>query len=111
MTDWRQEVAGRVRGEIVRDAPLAARTTIRVGGPADLLVRPADPDALAELLRCARELGIPLHVLGGGANTLVADAGVRGIVVRLPADLAGEAAHVETLVLGAGQPTSRLWIR
>jgi UDP-N-acetylmuramate dehydrogenase len=111
MTDWRDEIAGRVRGEIARDAPLAARTTIRVGGPADLLVRPADPDALAELLRCARELGIPLHVLGGGANTLVADAGVRGIVVRLPADLAGEAAHGETLVLGAGQPTSRLWVR
>jgi UDP-N-acetylmuramate dehydrogenase len=108
---WRQEVARRVRGEVVPDAPLASRTTIRVGGAADLLVRPADPDDLAELLRCARDLGVPVHVLGGGANTLVADAGVRGVVVRLPADLAGEEARGETLVLGAGQPTSRLWIR
>jgi UDP-N-acetylmuramate dehydrogenase len=108
---WQDKVARRVRGEIVRDAPLAARTTIRVGGAADLLVRPADPDALAELLRCAREVGVPVHVLGGGANTLVADAGVRGVVVRLPADLAGEEVRGETLVLGAGQPTSRLWIR
>lgn len=111
MTDWRHEVARRVRGELVRDAPLGPRTTIRVGGPADLLVRPADPDALAELLRCARDLGVPVHVLGGGANTLVADAGVRGIVVRLPADLAGEVARGELLLLGAGQPTSRLWVR
>jgi UDP-N-acetylmuramate dehydrogenase len=111
MTDWRREIARRVRGEHVPDAPLAPRTTIRVGGPADLLVRPADPDALAELLLAARELGLPVHVLGGGANTLVADAGVRGIVVRLPADLAGEATDGERLVLGAGQPTSRLWIR
>lgn len=111
MSDWRGEIARRVRGEIVRDAPLAARTTIRVGGAADLLVRPADPDALAELLRCARDLAVPLHVLGGGANTLVADAGVRGVVVRLPADLAGEEVRGETVLLGAGQPTSRLWIR
>jgi UDP-N-acetylmuramate dehydrogenase len=111
MTGWRDEIARRVRGESVRDAPLAPRTTIRVGGPADLLVRPADPDALAELLRATRELGVPLHVLGGGANTLVADAGVRGVVLRVPASLAAEDERGETLLLCAGQPTSRLWIR
>ena len=47
-------------------------------------------DALAALLRAVRELGVPLTVLGGGANTLVADAGVRGVVLRLPPDLAPE---------------------
>jgi UDP-N-acetylmuramate dehydrogenase len=108
---WTDEIARRVRGEVLRDAPLASRTTIRVGGPADLLVRPADPDALAELLRAVRALGVPLHVLGGGANTLVADAGVRGVVVRLPPALAPEDARGDTLLLGAGQPTSRLWVR
>ncbi len=108
---WTDEIARRVQGEALRDVPLAPRTTIRVGGPADLLVRPADPDALAALLRAVRELGVPLHVLGGGANTLVADAGVRGVVLRLPPDLAGEDARGETLLLGAGQPTSRLWVR
>jgi UDP-N-acetylmuramate dehydrogenase len=109
--NWVDEIARRVRGEVVRDAPLAPRTTIRVGGRADLLVRPADPDALVELLRAVRELGVPLHVLGGGANTLVADAGVRGVVLRLPPGLAPEEARGETLLLGAGQPTSRLWVR
>jgi UDP-N-acetylmuramate dehydrogenase len=109
--DWRHEIARRVKGELVRDAPLAPRTAIRVGGPADLLVRPADGAALVELLRAARELGVPLHVLGGGANTLVADAGVRGVLVRLPAEAFPEEARGETLVLGAGQPTSRLWLR
>ncbi len=108
---WRDEIARRVRGEIQRDAPLATRTTIRVGGSAELLVRPADPDALAALLEATRELGVPLAVLGGGANTLVADAGVRGVVLRLPPDLVAERAEGETLLLGAGQPTSRLWIR
>jgi UDP-N-acetylmuramate dehydrogenase len=110
VTDWRKEIERRVRGELLRDAPLAPRTTIRVGGPADLLVRPADPDALAELLRAVRELGVPLSILGGGANTLVADRGVRGVVLRLPADLVPEDPG-RPLLLGAGQPTSRLWIR
>ncbi|HEY6004091.1 MAG TPA: UDP-N-acetylmuramate dehydrogenase [Anaeromyxobacter sp.] len=110
MTTWRDEIARRVRGEVERDAPLASRTTIRVGGPADLLVRPADPDALAELLRAVLDLGVPLSILGGGANTLVADRGVRGVVLRLPADLVPED-PARPLVLGAGQPTSRLWIR
>jgi UDP-N-acetylmuramate dehydrogenase len=110
MTDWRAEISRRVRGGIERDAPLAPRTTIRVGGPADLLVRPADPGALAELLRAVRDLGVPLTILGGGANTLVADRGVRGVVVRLPADLVAED-PARPLLLGAGQPTSRLWIR
>jgi UDP-N-acetylmuramate dehydrogenase len=99
-----------VRGELLPDAPLAPRTTVRVGGPADLLVRPADPDALAELLRAVRELGVPLAILGGGANTLVADGGVRGVVLRLPPDLVPED-PARPLLLGAGQPTSRLWIR
>lgn len=111
MPDWRTEIERRVRGEHLRDAPLAPRTAIKVGGPADLLVRPADPDALAELLRAVRELGVPLAILGGGANTLVADAGVRGVVLRLPPDLVPEEARGTTLVLGAGQPTSRLWVR
>jgi UDP-N-acetylmuramate dehydrogenase len=111
VTDWRDEIARRVRGELQRDAPLAPRTAVRVGGPADLLVRPADPDALGELLRAVRELGVPLAILGGGANTLVADAGVRGVVLRLPQDLAAESTAGGILVLGAGAPTSRLWIR
>jgi UDP-N-acetylmuramate dehydrogenase len=111
VTPWQDEIARRVRGEVTREAPLAPRTTIRVGGPADLLVRPADPDALAELLRAVRELGVPLHVLGGGANTLVADGGVRGVVLRLPPELAPEEARGERLLLGAGQPTARLSAR
>ena len=109
--DWRDEIERRVRGEHLRDAPLAARTAVRVGGPADLLVRPADPDALAALLRAVKELGVPLHVLGGGANTLVADAGFRGCVLRLPTELGGESADGERLVLPAGAPTTRLWTR
>ena len=64
---WAGEIAGRVRGECQADAPLAPRTSVRVGGPADLLVRPADPADLAVLLRTCAELRVPVLVLGAGA--------------------------------------------
>jgi UDP-N-acetylmuramate dehydrogenase len=111
VTDWRAEIARRVRGACRPDEPLAPRTSIKVGGPAELLVRPADPADLAALLAAVRELGVPLAVLGGGANTLVADAGVRGVVVRLPADFGEERTDGERLLLSAGAPIGRLAAR
>ncbi|MDR1948261.1 MAG: UDP-N-acetylmuramate dehydrogenase [Spirochaetaceae bacterium] len=66
------------------DEPMAAHTSFRVGGPADLLIRP-DGDCFlryaAELLPAARAEGIPVFILGAGANLLVADRGIRGIVL------------------------------
>jgi UDP-N-acetylmuramate dehydrogenase len=108
---WRPEIEARVRGERQRDAPLAPRTAIRVGGTADLLVRPADPDDLSALLGACRDLGVPLFVLGGGANLLVADRGVRGVVVKLPQSFGEEGRLGARLVLSAGAPTSRLVAR
>jgi UDP-N-acetylmuramate dehydrogenase len=105
---WQDEIARRLRGEVLPDAPLAVRTAIRVGGMADLLVRPIDPDDLAALFRACRELGLPLFVLGGGANLLVADRGVRGVVLKLPRDFGEERADGARLVLSAGAPTGRL---
>jgi UDP-N-acetylmuramate dehydrogenase len=111
VSDWRDEVARRLRGECRRDEPLAPRTSIRVGGAAELLVRPADADDLATLLRAAAELGQPLSILGGGANTLVSDEGVRGLVVRLPGEFGEERCEGELLRLSAGAPIARLMAR
>lgn len=108
MADWRHELGRRLRGEVLHDERLAPRTTIRVGGPADLLVRPADQEDLAALLRGVAELGVPLTVLGGGANTLVADAGVEGVVLRLPPELGEERVEGDLLTLPAGAPIARL---
>ncbi len=105
---WRGAVEGVVRGERLRDAPLAPRTAIRVGGPADLLVRPADAADLSGLLAAAGRLGAAVTVLGGGANVLVSDRGVRGVTVRLPPDFGEESGEGGRLVLSAGAPTSRL---
>lgn len=69
--------------DVALDAPIGPMTWFGVGGRADALVRPRSVDALATLVkRCARD-GVTVRVLGLGANLLVDDDGVDGIVVRL----------------------------
>lgn len=67
---------------LARREPLAPYTTFRIGGPADLLYNATSADALATAVQAARDLGVPWFVLGLGANVLVGDGGVRGLVVR-----------------------------
>lgn len=67
------------------DAPLGGLTWFKVGGCADALVTPKTTDALSTLVTRCHETGTPLRVLGSGANLLVADEGVDGVVVRLDA--------------------------
>jgi UDP-N-acetylmuramate dehydrogenase len=62
--------------------PLAPYTTFRIGGPADYLYRARTERELADVLLLAREMEIPFFLLGLGANILVADRGVRGLVIR-----------------------------
>ncbi|MDP6279951.1 MAG: UDP-N-acetylmuramate dehydrogenase, partial [Nitrospinota bacterium] len=63
--------------------PLSAYTTFQVGGPADVLALPRDESELEELVERCRSEGLGSTVLGGGANTLVRDGGVRGVVISL----------------------------
>jgi len=91
------------------DAPLGALTWYGVGGRADVLAHPSSTAQLSELINRCQSDGVPLYVLGSGANLLVRDAGVRGIVVRLddPAF-----AHVEVdgaaVTAGAGADLFKL---
>lgn len=62
---------------------LAPLTTFHVGGPADWLADVDTASDLTDLVADAAAAAIPIHVLGGGSNVLVGDAGVRGVVVRL----------------------------
>ena len=61
---------------------LAPYTTFRIGGPADLFYEARSADELARALLAAREHGVPLFLLGLGANILVGDRGFRGLVIR-----------------------------
>ena len=65
------------------DEPLAGRTTLRVGGPADLLVEPASEADLSVVLQFCREKSLPFTMLGRGSNLLIRDGGIRGVVIRM----------------------------
>jgi UDP-N-acetylmuramate dehydrogenase len=64
------------------NARLAPFTTFKVGGAAEWLIETRSSDELLTALRLARAAGIPVTILGGGSNVLVADRGVRGLVIR-----------------------------
>jgi UDP-N-acetylmuramate dehydrogenase len=71
-----------VRGTLVPDAPLAEQTWFRVGGPAEVLCRPADPEDLSYFLSlCPPD--IPVTILGAASNVLIRDGGIPGVVIRL----------------------------
>ena len=65
-----------------RDAPLGPLTTLRVGGPAERLLLARNRGELLAGLRVAREAGVSCFVLGNGSDLVVADAGIRGLVIR-----------------------------
>ena len=92
-------------------APLAPRTSVRVGGSAKFWVRPNDPKALVEVLAVLSNAGMPWLSLGGGANTIVGDRGVNGTVIRLGQDLAPEEVDSRgdsvVFTLGAGAAIAR----
>ena len=87
---------------VERDYPLERLTTLRAGGRADLFARPASEDALVELLRWAAEEGIAVEVVGSGSNLLVADAGFRGLALKLDGELTAVERDGTRVVCGGG---------
>jgi len=69
--------------QITLAAPMSRYTTLRLGGPADVLCEPGTAEETAWALRCAKEANVPVTVIGNGSNLLVRDGGVRGLVVRV----------------------------
>ncbi len=78
---WRDSLP-EVRGKLLRDAPLAPFTWLRVGGPAEVLFLPADAGDLAGFLK-GLPMDVPVTVVGVGSNLIVRDGGIEGVVVRL----------------------------
>jgi UDP-N-acetylmuramate dehydrogenase len=88
-----------------RDEPLARFTTIRVGGPADLFAVAHNGFELRGLLKFVRTRDIPYLLLGRGSNVVIADAGVRGLVIQDRAE--GAEVRDGRLVAEAGLPMAR----
>jgi len=117
-----RELERRVGLRAERDALLAEHTTMRVGGPADLLITVRDRFTLRGVVRLAQSKGWPLRILGRGSNVVVSDAGIRGIVLlnrsagvtidagagTINADSGLSMAKLSTLAADAGLTVSNL---
>lgn len=88
-----------VRGRLTAEAPLDKVTWFRVGGPAEVMFRPADRDDLLDFLR-GKPADVPVTVIGVGSNSLVRSGGVPGVVLRLGRDFAQAEAKGTNLLCG-----------
>ncbi|HKT17737.1 MAG TPA: UDP-N-acetylmuramate dehydrogenase [Stellaceae bacterium] len=91
----------KVRGRLTADAPLAQVTWFRVGGPAEVLFRPADLEDLSAFL-AAKPGDVPVTVIGVASNLLVRDGGIKGVLIRLGRGFVEIAAAGESISAGAG---------
>jgi len=89
---------------VERDVVLAKRTTFGIGGPADVIVNPRNEEELIAILRWCRDRALPWMILGGGSNVLIADKGIRGVLIALKGELAEIAVRDEgrEILVGAG---------
>jgi len=87
---------------VERDYPLARLTTIRTGGPAELFARPGTLEELERLVGWSAEEGLEVGVVGSGSNLLVADVGVRGLVLKLDKELSAIELEGTRILCGGG---------
>jgi len=102
-------------GSLTLGEPLSGHLSLKTGGPAGLFAEPGTVEDLVTLFACLTESGVPWVILGGGTNTVFANGGYRGCVVRLgrpfarlqwgdgPALLSGAAVLLPKVVAGAAR--------
>lgn len=89
------------------NVPMAGLTTLRLGGPADLVCEPASQEDVQRLLTACAALEVPVMAVGRGSNLLVKDGGIRGVVLSTRR-LNKLTVHGHTITAGAGVPLSVL---
>lgn len=113
MNDMMSDIRGAVQGEIRFDEPMSAHTSLKIGGPVDIMAFPEDPVSLKKILAAARNEDIPVFVFGAGTNLLAVDGRIKGIAVSLKAFRTIEYTkqtdeEKAVLYVGAGTPLAML---
>ena len=96
-----------ISGQFLYDVPMNLHTTFKTGGSADYFAVPSDYNDLVILLGFAKKYSVPVFILGGGANILVSDRGIRGLVIDM-SDLSEIKFEDNLCTAGAGFPISEL---
>ena len=125
MADLEHKLKQDFNGELRFHEPMSEHTSLKIGGPVEVMAFPEDPLSLRNILFVANEEKIPLHVFGGGTNLLVSDKGIKGLAISLKAFGSIEAVHSRsstvqegsegesgeqevTLFVGSGVPLAKL---
>lgn len=83
MCEWINALKEMGAEKVKIDEPMAAHTTYRVGGPADVVFFPESAEEIDKAMKIAHEAGIQIYVFGNGSNLIVRDGGIRGLVIIL----------------------------
>lgn len=89
-------------GKVLQNEPLANHTTMKVGGPADLLVEPNSIESLKKTMEVITKHQVPWRVIGRGSNLLVLDEGIRGVVIKLAKGMDHLEENGEIITVGGG---------
>lgn len=79
----RKALEGLVKGEVLFDEPMRNHTSIRIGGPAEALVKVTNDADLKKLLVFCRKCDVPLVVMGNGTKLLISDEGIHGVAIKI----------------------------
>ena len=93
---------------IMMDEPMKKHVSFRVGGPADILVKPINEEQLKEILLYIKSEEIPYLIIGNGSNLLVRDGGIRGVVVELSDNFSDFKIDGNKIEIKAGALLSRI---
>jgi UDP-N-acetylmuramate dehydrogenase len=125
MIDLEHKLKDSFSGELRFNEPMSEHTSLKIGGPVEVMAFPEDPLSLRNILFIANEERLPVHVFGRGTNLLVSDDVIKGLAISLKAfgsieavqsrvspveeDSTGDAeAQDVTLFVGSGVPLSKL---
>ena len=107
--DYRKEEIRRlIKGKVFFNVPMKQFTSMKVGGPVDVLLFPRNVGELKKVVRYARKKSIPITILGKGTNMIVRDKGIRGWMINLMQGLKKIRAEREVVEAEAGASLQRL---
>lgn len=104
------EMLARIVGEenVRANEPMNAHTTFQIGGPADVYVVPRSAEQVAAIVKACREADAPLAVVGNGSDLLVADEGLRCVVMQILDNMADVRVEGTRIVAQAGATNAQV---
>ncbi|MDF2945892.1 MAG: UDP-N-acetylenolpyruvoylglucosamine reductase [Bacillales bacterium] len=108
MSECLNELKEILTSEVLINEPLSSHTTMKIGGPADILVTPKSVIEVEQIVKIARKYSIPFRAIGRGSNLLVSDKGIRGIVIKISDGLNALSIKDNKVTVGAGHSFIKL---